>query len=80
MRGGYQITYNGLPSFNSLTQTQVDARQHARCELSGDSGANAYLDLTKLPSLVPAQLRCYPCSPCLSQTGHSRFIFRHPTW
>ncbi|HET9219522.1 MAG TPA: TonB-dependent receptor, partial [Terriglobia bacterium] len=23
VRGGYQITYNGLPSFNSLTQTQV---------------------------------------------------------
>ena len=54
VRGGYQITYNGLPSFNSLTQTQVTPGSTLAVNYQGDSGANAYLDLTKLSSLVPA--------------------------
>jgi len=53
VRGGYQITYNGLPSFNSLTQTQVAPGSTLAANYTGDSGSNAYLDLTKLPSLIP---------------------------
>ena len=53
LRGGYQITYNGLPSFNSLTQTQVAPGSTLAANYTGDSGANAYLDMTKLPSLIP---------------------------
>jgi hypothetical protein len=53
VRGGYQMTYNGTPSFNSLTQTQVAPGSILNANYQGDSGANAYLDLTKLSSLVP---------------------------
>jgi hypothetical protein len=53
VRGGYQITYSGLPSFNSLTQTQVVPGSTIAANYQGDSGANAYLDLTKIASLVP---------------------------
>ena len=63
VRGGYQITYNGLPSFNSLTQTQVTPGSTLAVSYQGDSGANAYLDLTKLPSLVPAPVTVLPMQP-----------------
>jgi hypothetical protein len=53
VRGGYQITYNGLPSFNSLTQTQVAPGSTLAANYQGDSGSNAYLDLTKVPALIP---------------------------
>ena len=63
VRGGYQITYNGLPSFNSLTQTQVTPGSTLAVNYQGDSGANAYLDLAKLPSLVPAPVTVLPMQP-----------------
>ena len=63
VRGGYQITYNGLPSFNSLTQTQVTPGSTLAVNYQGDSGANAYLDLTKLSSLVPAPQIIKPMQP-----------------
>ena len=63
IRGGYQITYNGLPSFNSLTQTQVTPGSTLAVNYQGDSGANAYLDLTKAPALVPAPVTVLPMQP-----------------
>ena len=63
VRGGYQITYNGLPSFNSLTQTQVTPGSTLAANYQGDSGANAYLDLTKLPSVVPVPQIIKPMQP-----------------
>jgi hypothetical protein len=63
VRGGYQITYNGLPSFNSLTQTQVTPGSTLAVNYQGDSGANAYLDLTKVSSLVPAPVTVLPMQP-----------------
>ena len=63
VRGGYQITYNGLPSFNSLTQTQVTPGSTLAVNYQGDSGANAYLNLAKLPSLVPAPVTVQPMQP-----------------
>jgi len=52
VRGGYQVTYNGLPSFNSLTQTQVAPGSTLAASYMGDS-SNPYLDLTDVPSLIP---------------------------
>jgi hypothetical protein len=52
VRGGYQMTYNSLPSFNSLTQTQVTPGSTLQAQYTGDS-VNPYLDLTRLQSLVP---------------------------
>jgi len=63
IRGGYQITYNGLPSFNSLTQTQVTPGSTLAANYQGDSGANAYLDLTRLPSIVPVPQIIKPMQP-----------------
>jgi hypothetical protein len=63
VRGGYQMTYNGTPSFNSLTQTQVAPGSILNANYQGDSGANAYLDLTKLPSLVPVPQIIKPMQP-----------------
>jgi hypothetical protein len=63
VRGGYQITYNGLPSFNSLTQTQVTPGSTLAANYQGDSGANAYLDLTKLQSVVPVPQIIKPMQP-----------------
>jgi hypothetical protein len=63
VRGGYQITYNGLPSFNSLTQTQVTPGSTLAVNYQGDSGANAYLNLAKLSSAVPAPVTVLPMQP-----------------
>ena len=63
VRGGYQMTYNGTPSFNSLTQTQVTPGSTLSASYLGDSGANAYLDLTKLPSLIPVPQIVKPMQP-----------------
>jgi len=59
VRGGYQMTYNGLPSFNSLTQTQVTPGSTLSAQYAGDS-VNPYLDLTRLQSLVPVPLIVKP--------------------
>jgi hypothetical protein len=63
VRGGYQMTYNGTPSFNSLTQTQVAPGSILNANYQGDSGTNAYLDLTKLQSLVPVPAITKPMEP-----------------
>ncbi|MBI2149587.1 MAG: TonB-dependent receptor, partial [Acidobacteria bacterium] len=63
VRGGYQMTYNGTPSFNSLTQTQVTPGSTLQANYQGDSGANAYLDLTKVPPLVPVPQIVKPMQP-----------------
>jgi hypothetical protein len=63
VRGGYQITYNGLPSFNSLTQTQVTPGSTLAATYSGDSGANAYLDLSKVEANVPVPQIIKPMQP-----------------
>jgi hypothetical protein len=63
VRGGYQVTFNGLPSFNSLTQTQVTPGSTLAATYSGDSGANAYLDLTKVQAYVPVPQIIKPMQP-----------------
>jgi hypothetical protein len=52
VRGGYQMTFNALPSFNSLTQTQVAPGSTLQAQYTGDS-VTPYLDMTRLQSLVP---------------------------
>src|SRR6185295_19140675 len=52
VRGGYQMTYNSGPSFNSvLNEINVPGSVH-QPRYIGDS-VNTYLDLTKLQSLIP---------------------------
>jgi len=62
VRGGYQMTFNGLPSFNSLTQTQVTPGSTLSAQYTGDS-VNPYLDLTRLQSLVPVPQIVKPMEP-----------------
>ncbi len=53
LRGGYQMTFQQGQVPNALTQEiAVPGAQNAVL-YTGDSGANAYLDLTKVPSLIP---------------------------
>src|SRR5437773_12515161 len=53
VRGGYQVTYQIGESFNNLFQEQNVPGSVYNATSTGDSGANAYLDLTKLRSLLP---------------------------
>src|SRR5215470_7355460 len=63
VRGGYQMTYNGGPSFNSITQENVAPGSTLSATYAGDSGANAYLDLTKMPPVVPVPQIVKPVQP-----------------
>lgn len=63
VRGGYQMTYNSGPSFNSITQENVAPGSTLSAIYTGDSGANAYLDLTKLSSVVPVPQIVKPVQP-----------------
>src|SRR6185295_15099213 len=63
VRGGYQMTYNAGPSFNSVTQENVAPGSTLSAIYQGDSGANAYLDLTKLQSLIPVPTIIKPIQP-----------------
>ena len=60
VRGGYQVTYQIGESFNNLFQEQNVPGSIYNATYIGDSGANAYLDLTKLRSVVPLPVLTKP--------------------
>lgn len=53
IRGGYQMTFNQGQAANSITQENVVPGTALNASYAGDSAANAYLDLSKVSSLVP---------------------------
>ncbi len=57
------MTYNGGPSFNSITQENVAPGSTLSATYAGDSGANAYLDLTKLAPVIPVPQITKPVQP-----------------
>ncbi|MBI2149040.1 MAG: carboxypeptidase regulatory-like domain-containing protein, partial [Acidobacteria bacterium] len=63
VRGGYQLTYNSGQVANAITQENVVPSSSNQANYQGDSGANAYLDLTKLASLVPVPNIIKPMQP-----------------
>jgi hypothetical protein len=63
VRGGYQLTYNSGQVFNAVNQENLVPGTTLQATYNGDSGANAYLDLTKLPSLVPVPQIFKPMQP-----------------
>ena len=63
LRGGYQMTYNAGQVSNSITQENVVPGSTLGATYAGDSSANAYLDLTKLQSLVPVVQIFKPMQP-----------------
>jgi hypothetical protein len=60
LRGGYQITYQIGESYNNLQQEVIVPGSSYNANYTGDSGANAYLDLTKLSSLIPVPIGTKP--------------------
>jgi hypothetical protein len=73
VRGGYQITYDGLPSFNSLTQTQVTPGSTLAASYTGDS-VNPYVDLTRVSSFIPVPQIIKPMQP-IPVTDRSQGIY-----
>src|SRR5262245_59392828 len=63
IRGGYQMTYNQGQVSNSITQENVVPGSTLNGSYAGDSAANAYLDLTKVSSLVPVIQIYKPLQP-----------------
>jgi hypothetical protein len=63
VRGGYQLTYNAGQVFNAVNQENLVPGSTLQATYTGDSGANAYLDLTKLSSLVPVPQIFKPMQP-----------------
>src|SRR4029077_18048269 len=63
VRGGYQMTYNSGQVANAITQENVVPGSTLGATYAGDSAANAYLDLTKLQSLVPVTQIFKPMQP-----------------
>jgi len=63
LRGGYQMTFQQGQVPNALTQENNVPGSTNNARYTGDSGANAYLDLTKLPSIVPVPNIIRPMQP-----------------
>jgi len=59
VRGGYQVTYQIGESFNNLFQEQNVPGSIFNATYLGDS-TNPYLDLTKLPSVIPLPIVTKP--------------------
>ncbi|MBI2150460.1 MAG: TonB-dependent receptor, partial [Acidobacteria bacterium] len=75
VRGGYQMTYNAGQVFNAVNQENLVPGSTLQATYTGDSGANAYLDLTKLSSLVPVPQIFKPMQPVpLSDRVQNVFI------
>src|SRR5215475_2813766 len=53
IRGGYQITYQIIQAPNNIFQENAVPGSTSSIQFTGDTGANAYLDLTKVPALIP---------------------------
>ncbi|PYS52818.1 MAG: hypothetical protein DMG13_14935, partial [Acidobacteria bacterium] len=62
VRGGYQVTYNAGQVANAITQENVVPSSTNQATYAGDS-VNAYLDLTRVPSLIPVPNIIKPMQP-----------------
>ena len=60
VRGGYQLTYQIGDGYSSIVQETNAPGSAANVTYTGDSGANAYLDLTRLQSLIPVPVSNKP--------------------
>jgi hypothetical protein len=60
VRGGYQITYQIGDGYSSMVQETNAPGSSANITYTGNSSSNAYLDLTKLPSLIPVPFTNQP--------------------
>jgi hypothetical protein len=74
VRGGYQMTYNAGQVANAITQENVVPGSTLGASYGGDSSANAYLDLTKVASLVPVPQIFRPMQP-VPLTDRSQQIY-----
>jgi hypothetical protein len=74
LRGGYQMTYQAGQVANAITQENLVPGSTNQANYQGDSGANAYLDLTKLPGLVPVPNIIKPMQP-VPLTDRTQQIF-----
>ena len=63
VRGGYQVTFNSGQVANSITQENVVPSSTNGATNGGDSVTNTYLDLTKLPSVIPVFSIIRPMQP-----------------
>jgi hypothetical protein len=63
IRGGYQMTFQQGQVPNALTQETNVPGSSYNARYTGDSSANAYLDLTKAQSLVPVPNIIRPMQP-----------------
>jgi hypothetical protein len=63
IRGGYQITYQIGDGYSSMVQETNAPGSSSSTVYTGDSSANAYLDLTKLSSLIPVPVPFKPMQP-----------------
>src|SRR5262249_7402060 len=73
IRGGYQITYQIGQSGNNLFQEQAVPGSVDTITYAGDSNT-AYLDLTKVPSLIPAPSAVTPLQP-VPTTSRSQQVY-----
>ena len=75
LRGGYQLTYQIGDGFSSIVQETNAPGTSQNVTYIGDSSANAYLDLTKLPSLIPVPVPTKPLAPIsIRERSQSLFI------
>jgi hypothetical protein len=63
IRGGYQITYQIGDGYSSMVQETNAPGSSSSTSYTGDSSANAYLDLTRLPALIPVPVPFKPLQP-----------------
>jgi hypothetical protein len=63
VRGGYQVTYQIGDGYSSMVQETNVPGSSSSTSYTGDSGANAYLDLTKLSALIPVPVPFRPMQP-----------------
>ncbi|PYS30403.1 MAG: hypothetical protein DMG11_05340 [Acidobacteria bacterium] len=63
VRGGCQVTYQIGDGYSSIVQETSAPGSSQNVTYIGDSNANAYLDLTKLPSLIPVPVPTGPLQP-----------------
>jgi hypothetical protein len=79
VRGGYQMTYNSGPSFNSvLNEINVPGSVH-QPRYTGDS-VNTYLDLTKLQSLIPVPTIIKPLQQVPLTDRTQQIYVPQPNW
>jgi len=74
IRGGYQMTFQQGQVPNALTQETNVPGSSYNARYTGDSGANAYLDLTKVQALVPVPNIIKPMQP-VPLTDRSNQVF-----